>query len=81
MKSELESATEIIKILQEELHIANATERNGPGVSDIHIQEQKPRKWSRKSVNHAMKDKRVVECSQKSTVITNNSCEPQWNNR
>ena len=81
MKSELESATEIIKILKEELHKANAAERNGPGVSDLHIQEQPPRKWSRESVNHAMKDKRMVECSQKSTVITKSSCEPQWNNR
>ena len=52
-----------------------------PGVSDTHIQEEQTRsstqpwKWSQASVYHAMKDKRLVECSKKSTVITNSRFE------
>jgi len=50
-------------------------------VSDIDIQEERTHsstqrwKWSRASVYHAMKDKRLVECTKKSTVITNNRFE------
>jgi hypothetical protein len=46
-------------------------------VSDIHIQEEQthssaqPWKWSRASVYHAIKDKKLVEFSKKSTVVTN----------